>query len=103
MSRMSPLARWLRTKWLGSKWLRSLWGRIFDSPRRKWRSRPPGRLLCLEPLEDRTMLSVSVTVTGSDVKFTDALVTDDLYLQTTPGPNAAYNLVQWTTDPNTVP
>src|SRR5262245_8073519 len=96
---ISPSAEWLRTKWLGSKWLRSLWGRMIDSPCPK-RRRPSGRRrLYLEPLEDRTMLSVSVSVTGSDATFVSTDSSDKVYLQTIP--NGASNKVQWSSDNST--
>src|SRR5262245_55491709 len=63
---LSSAAKWLRTKWLGSKSLRGLWGRIIDSPSPKRWSSPSERLLSIERLEDRTMLSVVPTVTGLD-------------------------------------
>src|SRR5262245_28737605 len=93
---VSSAAKWLRTKWLGSKSPRGMWGRIINSPSpKRWSSRPE-RLLSIERLEDRTMLSVSLTVTGSDVKFYSPLVTDDLFVQTLA--NGGSPKVQWTTD-----
>jgi len=49
----------------------------------------------LEQLEDRTLLSVTATVSGSDVKFYSPLITDNVYLRT------ASSQVEWSSDGTT--
>ena len=90
---LSLVAKWLRTKWLGSKSQRGLVGADdrFSPPQAA--VAPSGWLLHIERLEDRTLPSVSVSVTGSDVKFVDPNVADTVYLQTTGG------IVSWSSDP----
>src|SRR5262249_8411654 len=80
--------------------LRDLWGRISDSPCPRWSSRPPRRLLSIERLEDRTMLSTihTVSVTGTpatSVEFgvrTGTVTPTDIYLRTSGGQ------AQWSDD-----
>src|SRR6478735_5655868 len=51
--------------------------------------------LFLESLEDRTMLSVSASVSGTNAKFFSALVSDDVWVQTVT--QTGQQQVQWST------
>ena len=51
--------------------------------------------LFLESLEDRTMLSVTASVSGTSAKFFSALVSDDVWVQTVN--QSGQQQVQWST------
>src|SRR5262245_14823100 len=75
-------------------WIRRLFRRPVTSTIRKAaprRARP-----CLELLEDRTMLAVVPTVSGSDVTFSSSDSSDKVYVQTVV--NGASSKVQWSSD-----